>query len=74
MSQYQRVEYHIGPDGQITESVIDASGPSCVETTSKLETSLGKVTSREFLDSYHEQRESETVDIAMADTAGVSCQ
>lgn len=40
MAEYQKVEYRIGKDGKITESVINASGSSCTTTTVGVEKAL----------------------------------
>jgi hypothetical protein len=57
MSQYQRIEYLIGKDGKIVERVIDISGRECVATTAEIESSLGKVETRELLPNYYENSE-----------------
>ncbi|QDZ41275.1 DUF2997 domain-containing protein [Euhalothece natronophila Z-M001] len=57
MAEYQRVEYRIGKDGKITEQVIGASGESCKETTSDIESALGEVESQELLPEYYEGEE-----------------
>ncbi len=54
MATYQRVEYRIGKDGKILETVIDGSGSSCTLATEDLETALGEVESRELLPAYHD--------------------
>ncbi|KJH73240.1 DUF2997 domain-containing protein [Aliterella atlantica] len=60
MSEYRKVEYRIGSDGKITEKVIDASGSSCIETTSDVEKTLGNVESQELLPEYYEGDENLT--------------
>ena len=57
MSQYQRIEYLIGKDGKIVERVIDISGHECVAITAEIESSLGKVETRELLPNYYENSE-----------------
>lgn len=52
MAEYQRIEYRIGKDGSITETVIDGAGASCLEATRELEQALGTVTTREFKPEY----------------------
>jgi len=54
MAEYQRIEYRIGRDGKIVETVIDASGASCTETTQGIEKALGAVEARELLPEYYE--------------------
>ncbi len=57
MAEYQRVEYKIGKDGKIQETVINGSGKSCTEATADMEASLGKVESQELLPEYYEGEE-----------------
>lgn len=52
MPEYQRVEYRIGKDGKIVETVIGATGPQCVTTTQGMEQALGTVEGRERLPEY----------------------
>ncbi|MUH01398.1 DUF2997 domain-containing protein [Scytonema sp. UIC 10036] len=54
MAEYQKVEYRIGKDGKITETVINASGSSCTTTTSGIEQALGEVENQELLPEYYE--------------------
>ncbi|WP_242055175.1 MULTISPECIES: DUF2997 domain-containing protein [Nostocales] len=61
MAEYQKIEYRIGKDGKITETVINASGSSCTSTTSGIEKALGEVENQELLPEYYEGGESETV-------------
>jgi len=35
MAEYQKIEYRIGKDGKIIETVINASGSSCTNTTGR---------------------------------------
>ncbi len=60
MAEYQKIEYRIGKDGKITETVVNASGESCTETTAPLEDALGKVESQELLPEYYEGEENIT--------------
>lgn len=60
MAEYQKVEYRIGKDGKITETVINASGESCTQTTAPLEDALGEVEDRELLPEYYQGEESLT--------------
>jgi len=54
MAEYQRIEYRIGKDGRITETVIDGVGAGCVAATATIETALGTVESRELLPEYEQ--------------------
>lgn len=53
MAEYQKVEYRIGKDGKVTETMINASGSSCTATTSEIEKALG-VKSQVLLPEYYE--------------------
>jgi hypothetical protein len=57
MPEYQRIEYRIGKDGKITETVIGAAGASCTETTQAIEQALGTVENQELLPEYYSQEE-----------------
>lgn len=57
MAEYRKIEYRIGKDGKITETVLNATGQSCTETTAGMEKSLGKVESRELLPEYYQDEE-----------------
>jgi hypothetical protein len=57
MAEYQRIEYRIGKDGKIIETVLNGSGPDCTQTTAQLEQALGQVESRELLPQYYETEE-----------------
>ena len=57
MAEYQRIEYRIGKDGKVTETVINASGSSCTTTTSEMEMALGKVEQRQLLPEYYAEDE-----------------
>jgi len=57
MAEYQKIEYCIGKDGKIIETVINASGSSCTNTTKGIEQALGEVSSQELLPDYYEREE-----------------
>lgn len=57
MAQYQKVEFYIGKDGQITEKVIEGSGSSCTLGTQDMEVALGSVQKRELLPEYYAEGE-----------------
>uniref|UniRef100_B8HWJ2 DUF2997 domain-containing protein n=1 Tax=Cyanothece sp. (strain PCC 7425 / ATCC 29141) TaxID=395961 RepID=B8HWJ2_CYAP4 len=57
MAEYQRIEYRIGKDGKITETVISGSGPNCTLSTAGIEQALGAVESQELLPEYYEGEE-----------------
>jgi hypothetical protein len=54
MAEYKKIEYRIGKDGKVTETVINGNGETCTLATQDLETSLGKVESRELLPEYYD--------------------
>jgi hypothetical protein len=60
MAEYQKIEYRIGKDGKITETVIGASGASCTSTTSGIEDALGDVETQQLLTEYYEGEENVT--------------
>lgn len=60
MAEYQKIEYRIGKDGKIVETVLNASGASCTTTTKGIEQALGKVASQELLPEYDEGEETLT--------------
>ncbi len=62
MAEYHQVEYRIGKDGKITETVINASGTGCTATTSGIEQVLGEVASQELLPEYYEGEENQVVE------------
>lgn len=68
MAEYQKVEYRIGKDGKVVETVLNASGTNCTETTAELEQALGKVDSRQLLPEYYEEDE----DLAIVETQTLS--
>ncbi len=57
MAEYQKIEYRIGKDGKIIETVLNASGSSCTNTTKGIEQALGEVSSQELLPDYYEREE-----------------
>jgi len=52
VAEYQRIEYRIGKDGKIVETVIDGNGTSCTTATQGIEQALGAIEHRELLPSY----------------------
>lgn len=60
MTEYQKIEYRIGKDGKIIETVLNASGSSCTNTTQGIEDALGEITSQELLPEYYESEENLT--------------
>lgn len=62
MAEYQKIEYRIGKDGKIIETVLNASGASCISTTAGVEQVLGAIESRELLPQYDEGDDSLRVD------------
>lgn len=60
MAEYQKIEYRIGKDGKVTETVINASGSSCTTTTSEIEQALGAVEAQQLLPEYYEREENLT--------------
>jgi hypothetical protein len=54
MAEYRKIEYRIGKDGKIVETVLNTSGVSCTETTSVIEQALGEVESQKLLPQYYE--------------------
>jgi hypothetical protein len=63
MPEYIKVEYRIGKDGRVAETVLNGSGSSCTLATAGLESALGAVQKRELLPEFHQlteiERESE---------------
>lgn len=57
MAEYQQIEYQIGKDGKITETVLGGSGTSCTTATETLEAALGNIEQRELLPQYYEEAE-----------------
>lgn len=60
MAEYQRVEYRIGKDGKIIETVLNATGASCIDTTKGIEQALGEVSNQELLPDYYTEAENLT--------------
>ncbi|MEM9218290.1 MAG: DUF2997 domain-containing protein [Cyanobacteria bacterium P01_F01_bin.150] len=54
MATYQKIEYRIGPDGKVTEKVLNGDGKSCLLGTESLEAALGEVEERELLPEYED--------------------
>lgn len=57
MAQYQKIEYRIGADGKIVETVLNGVGSSCTENTSGIEKALGKVESQKLFPEYYQDGE-----------------
>ncbi|MGL5192098.1 MAG: DUF2997 domain-containing protein [Chroococcales cyanobacterium] len=57
MAEYRKVEYRIGKDGKISETVLNGNGQNCIETTAEIEKALGKVESQELLPDYYQDDE-----------------
>ncbi|MEP0916307.1 DUF2997 domain-containing protein [Leptolyngbya sp. DQ-M1] len=57
MANYQQIEYRIGKDGKVTETVLNGSGESCTLATEDLERSLGSIEARELLPEYHDSED-----------------
>ena len=55
MAEYQKVEYRIGRDGRVIETVINATGTSCTTTTAGIEETLGEVESQNLLPEYYDE-------------------
>lgn len=62
MAEYRKIEYRIGKDGKITETVLNATGSSCTETTAGIETALGQVESQNLLPEYYQGEENVTLE------------
>ncbi|NEO28033.1 MAG: DUF2997 domain-containing protein [Kamptonema sp. SIO4C4] len=59
MAEYQKIEYRIGKNGKITETVLDGvTGQHCTEITEGIETALGTVEDQDFLPAYYENPDS----------------
>ena len=58
MAEYQKIEYRI-KNGKITETVINASGSSCIEATLGVEKALGEVESQKLLPEYYKDDENQ---------------
>jgi hypothetical protein len=57
MAEYRKVEYRIGKDGKIVETVLNGNGQTCIETTAEIEKALGKIDSQELLPEYYQDDE-----------------
>ena len=57
MAEYQKIEYRIGKDGKVTETVLNGTGEACLLATDALEGSLGEVESRDLLPEYYDDPE-----------------
>ena len=62
MAEYQKIEYRIGKDGKIIETVLNATDSSCTSTTAGLEQALGEVETQELLPQYYGAQENVTVE------------
>jgi hypothetical protein len=52
MAEYQKIEYLIGKDGKISETVLNGQGESCTLATAELEAALGNIEARKLLPEY----------------------
>lgn len=57
MAEYRKIEYRISKDGKITETVLNATGATCTDTTANIEQALGDVEEQNFLPEYYEGEE-----------------
>ncbi|XGW00089.1 MAG: DUF2997 domain-containing protein [Leptolyngbya sp. BL-A-14] len=62
MAEYQKIEYRIGKDGKVVETVLNATGISCTEATAAIEQALGAIESRSLLPEYSESEENLTAE------------
>jgi len=62
MTDYQRVEYRIGKDGKIIETVLNGSGTTCTNLTSEIEHAIGTIESQILLPEHYEGDEFLTVE------------
>ncbi len=62
MTDYQKIEYRIGKDGKIIETVLNGSGTTCTDLTSEIEHSIGVIESQKLLPEYYEGDEILTVE------------
>lgn len=60
MAEYQKIEYRIGTDGTILETVLNGVGTNCTDATAGLEQALGEVESQEKLPAYYQDVDVET--------------
>ena len=61
MAEYQKIEYRIGQDGKITETVLNGVGSGCTEATSGIEAALGEVESQKLLPEYYADENDATI-------------
>ncbi len=55
MAEYQKIEYRIGKNGKIIETVLEGvTGQQCTEMTEGIESALGTVEEQELLSAYYE--------------------
>ncbi len=59
MPEYVKIEYRIGKNGQVIETVLNGSGSSCTLATKELEAALGTVQERKLLPEFHQPAEAE---------------
>ncbi len=57
MAGYQKIEYRIGKDGKVVETVLNGSGPTCADLTLEIEHAIGTVESQKRLPEYDEGNE-----------------
>lgn len=62
MTEYQKIEYRIGKDGKIVETVLQATGESCIQATAGIEQALGQIETQQLLPEYDELEESLTIE------------
>jgi hypothetical protein len=55
VTEYQQIEYRIGKDGKIVETMLQSSGSSCIDATANLEQVLGVVESQVLLPQYYDE-------------------
>jgi hypothetical protein len=53
MAEYQKIEYRIQKDSEITETVVHASGSSCIEATLGMEVDILMATDRDLVNPQH---------------------
>lgn len=67
MAEYQQIEYRIGKDGKIVETVLHGSGRGCIEVTAPLEQALGEIEVRELLPEYDNSDDLEGGEIVLTE-------
>jgi hypothetical protein len=72
MAEYRKIEYCIGKDGRVVETVLTASGAGCTETTSAMEQALGEVESQELLPQYYEAEPGAEIDLTTDETQSLT--